>query len=283
MKRHAIVDTHVHFWDPRSLHYPWLAGVAALNRPFAPADYATATGQLPIEKVVVVEGNCAPAESAREAEYFGRLADAEPRIAGIVAFADLTTSPGELDRALDVLTASPKVKGIRHNIQGEPPGFCLQPAFVEGARAVGRRGLTFDLCVTHDQLGDVVDLVERCPDTRFVLDHCGKPNIRAQRLEPWSTSLGRLAAHDNVWCKLSGLLTEADPAHWREQDLVCYATRVLECFGTDRVMYGSDWPVLTLAGEYADWYRFTERFSHRWTDAERQRFYCDTAVRTYGL
>jgi L-fuconolactonase len=282
MESHAIVDTHVHFWDPRSLHYPWLTGVAALNRPFAPADYATAAGQLPVEKVVVVEGNCALTESAREAEYLERLGDAEPRIAGIVAFANLT-QPGELDRALDVLTASPKVKGIRHNIQGEPPGFCLRPAFVEGVRKVGRRGLTFDLCATHDQLGDVVDLVEQCPDTRFVLDHCGKPDVRAQRLEPWSTTVGRLAARDNVSCKLSGLLTEADLTHWREQDLTSYATRVLECFGTDRVMYGSDWPVLTLAGDYADWYGFTARLCQGWTDAERRRFYRDNAVRTYGL
>jgi L-fuconolactonase len=282
MERPAIVDTHVHFWDPRSLHYPWLTGVAALNRPFAPADYATAADPFPVEKIVVVECNCAATESALETEYFHQIADAEPRIAGIVAFADLT-QPRELDRTLERLGASPKVKGVRHNIQGEPPGFCLQPAFVEGVRKVGRCGLTFDLCVTHDQLAGVVDLVEQCPDTRFVLDHCGKPDVRAQALEPWSTNIGRLAARDNVSCKLSGLLTEADLKHWREQDLTSYATRVLDCFGTERVMYGSDWPVLTLAGEYADWYGFTARFCQGWTDAERRRFYHDNAVRTYGL
>ena len=141
--------------------------------------------------------------------------------------------------------------------------------------------------MTHDQLRDVVALVGRCPETRFVLDHCGKPAIRAgvRSFEPWRADVARLAAHENISCKLSGLLTEATSGggDWRWQDLMPYAASVVECFGMERVMYGSDWPVLTLAGRYCDWYEFTERVTAGWSAAERSRFYADNALRVYGL
>ncbi len=291
----TVIDSHVHFWDPAVLHYPWLEGTS-LDRAFLPRDYAAATregegegeGRAPIAKVVFVECNCRPEEARREVEFVERLArgedegQGESNITGIVAFADLMDA-GALDRALDALRCSPLVKGIRHNIQGQPAGFSLQPAFVEGVREVGRRGLTFDLCVTHDQLKEVEHLVRECPDTRLVLDHCGKPAIRGGSSDSWRADVARLAAHENVCCKLSGLLTEADPARRREQELIPYAAWVVECFGTERVMYGSDWPVLTLAGSYCDWYQFTDRFTAAWSATERSRFYADNAVRVYGL
>ncbi len=279
--RAAVVDAHVHFWDPAELQYPWLEAVPALRRPFLPADYTVATRDAPISGMVLVEGNCRPEQAGRELAFAELLAQAEPRLAGIVAFLDLT-DPATLDRRLDALVLSPRVKGVRHNIQGQPAGWCLQPAFVEGVRRVGSRGLTFDLCATHDQLADVSTLVHDCPGTRFVLDHCGKPAIRHGRLEPWSEEIARLAGHENVYCKLSGLLTEAAD-RWCEEDLLPYATRVVECFGSERLLYGSDWPVLTLAGEYRDWYRFTERLTAGWTAAARNGFYCGNATRVYGL
>jgi len=278
----AIIDAHVHFWDPGGIHYPWLRSVPALDRAFLPSDYAAATDGTAITQLVFVEGNCRPEEAPRELEWVERLAQVEPRIAGIVAFADLT-DPSARDRALEAVSSCPRVTGIRQNIQGQPAGFALQPAFVEGVRAVGRRGLTFDLCVTHEQLREVTDLVRRCADTRFVLDHCGKPAIRHGRLEPWRADMACLAAQENVCCKLSGLLTEAEPQRRRDEDLTPYAASVVECFGTERVLYGSDWPVLTLAGSCGDWYGFTERFTSGWTAAERRRFYADNAIRVYAL
>ncbi len=278
----AIIDAHVHFWDPGGIHYPWLRSVPALDRAFLPSDYAAATDGTAITQLVFVEGNCRPEEAPRELEWVERLAQVEPRIAGIVAFADLT-DPSARDRALEAVSSCPRVTGIRQNIQGQPAGFALQPAFVEGVRAVGRRGLTFDLCVTHEQLREVTDLVRRCADTRFVLDHCGKPAIRHGRLEPWRADMACLAAQENVCCKLSGLLTEAEPQRRRDEDLTPYAASVVECFGTERVLYGSDWPVLTLAGSCGDWYGFTERFTAGWTAAERRRFYADNAIRVYAL
>ena len=278
----AVVDAHVHFWNPAELRYPWLAGLPALCRSFLSADYANATAGIAVDALILVEANCLPDETLREVSFFERSGTSDVRVAGIVAFTSLTT-PSELDRFLDALEARPKVKGVRHNIQGEAPGFCTQDSFVAGARKVGARGLTFDLCATHDQLPEVVQLVRACPNTRFVLDHCGKPAIRDGVLDPWRSHIASLADCENVACKVSGLVTEASHGAWRDADLVPYVSHVVERFGPDRVMYGSDWPVLTLAADYADWFRFTNRFTSSWSDAERRGFYRENARRAYGL
>jgi L-fuconolactonase len=278
----GIVDAHVHFWDPSVLRYPWIDGLPALDRPFLAPAYASATSGIPIDSMILVEANCLPHQTLGEADFFEQVADTHSRVAGVVAFASLTT-PADLDRTLDALSARPRVKGVRHNIQGEPSGFCTQSSFVEGVRKVGSRGLTFDLCATHDQLGDVVELVRQCPDTRFVLDHCGKPAIRDRRLDPWRGHIADLAECANVWCKLSGLVTEASPTEWRQADLVPYASHVVDTFGTERVMYGSDWPVLTLAADYSAWFGFTEWLTKAWSDNERRGFYRDNAIRVYSL
>jgi len=282
----GVVDSHVHFWDPGVLHYPWLTGVPPLHRAFLPRDYAAATGQIPIGRVVFVEANCRADEAGREVEFVERLVRAEPRVAGIVAFADVAAGSGTrgsgLGKMLETFSRSHLVKGIRQNIQGQPAGFCGQRGFIDGVRQVGRLGLVFDLCATHEQLREVTELVGQCPDTRFVLDHCGKPAIRDRGFEAWSADVTRLAAYENVCCKLSGLLTEAG-ATWCPEDLVPYAARVVECFGSERVLYGSDWPVLTLAGDYGSWYVFTQRFTQGWSVAERSGFYADNAARVYDL
>lgn len=276
-----VLDAHVHFWDPAELHCPWLADVPELDRAFGPADYGAAAGWRAADRLVFVEANCRRSDNVREAARIARLAAAEPRIAGIVAYADLT-DPAMLPASLDALQRVEGVRGIRHNIQGEPPGFCVSQAFVDGVREVGRRGLTFDLCATHDQLGEVVTLARRCPDTRLVLDHCGKPAIAAASLEPWRTRISALAECGNAWCKVSGLPSEAG-RDWTDADLAPYAGHVIERFGDERVMFGSDWPVLTLAGTYADWHGFTRRVTADWSGEARGRFYHDNAAGFYGL
>ena len=276
-----VVDTHVHFWDPQLLDYPWLETLPALRRSFSPRDYAAAVGDAPVRQLVVVESNCTANENVLETQYFSRLGETAP-IAGIVAAVTLTDE-ASVDDTLHVLSQTEKVKGVRHNIQGQPPGFCLQRSFVDGVRKVGRLGLSFDLCVTHDQVRDATELVHRSPGTTFVLDHCGKPAIRDGCVEPWRIDIARLAKLENVWCKMSGLLTEADTSHWQARDLMPYAEHVVACFGVDRVMFGSDWPVLTLAGSYGDWYEFTKSLSGAWTETERRKLYHDNAARVYRL
>lgn len=280
MAEQPYIDAHVHFWNPGELDYPWLETEPDLLRPMLPGDYRARPQSAP-EKLVFVEGNTRPEQGVDEAVMIAAFAVEEPRIAGIVAQVDLNGAGRDV--ALDRLAELPLVRGIRHNIQGNPAGFCVRSSYVEGVREVGRRGLTFDLCATHDQLGEVMELVDRAPDTRFVLDHCGKPAIADGRLDPWRREVTELAARGNVWCKLSGLLTEAGGEGQREDVLRPYAEHVTDAFGTDRLMYGSDWPVVTLAGTAAEWLAFTRAFTRDWNHDERAAFYRDNATRFYAL
>ena len=281
MEPTRVVDAHVHFWDPAELRYSWLDDLPALLRPFLPADYEPLSSGT-VDAVLFVEANCSLAESAAEVAMVERMAADEPRIAGTVAFVNLldeAARPATLAR----LAGMNGVVGVRQNIQGHAAGYAVDNAFVRGVEQVGLHGLTFDLCVTAHQLAEVTELVRRCADTRFVLDHCGKPAIRDGAFEPWASDIRALAAHANVSCKLSGLLTEARADQLCDEALLPYARQVLDCFGPSRLIYGSDWPVVTLAGGAGAWRAFTDRFTAAWTLAERQLFYSENAIRLYGL
>ena len=276
-----VVDSHVHFWDPAVLHYPWLEGVPALSRAFVPADLDALSADA-VDAVVFVEANCLASDSEAEVAFVERLACAEERIVGIVAFVDMLDERGCME-ALDSLGHRRSVVGVRHNIQGHPRGFCLAPAFVRGVQEAGHRGLTFDLCVTADQLPDATQLALRCPDTRFVLDHCGKPSIRTDALDEWASDLEDLARCANVVCKVSGLLTEARADQQSLEALRPYLEHAHLCFGGDRLLFGSDWPMLTLAGSTASWRGVAEAFTASWDDDDRDAFYAGNAIRIYGL
>jgi len=259
MELTRVVDAHVHFWDPAELRYPWLDELPALLRRFLPADYEPLSSGT-VDAVLFVEANCSPAESEAEVAMVKRMAADEPRIAGTVAFVNLLD---EAARLLDRLRRAVAVV--------DADEFDL--AAVDAA-----------VVVDHAEKGaEVTELVRRCPDTRFVLDHCGKPAIRDDAFEPWATDIRALAAHAHVSCKLSGLLTEARADQLCDEALFPYAKHVLDCFGPSRLIYGSDWPVVTLAGGAGAWRAFTDRFTAAWTPAERQLFYSDNAIRLYGL
>ena len=280
---HALLDAHVHFWDPAVLEYPWLEEHPAIRRSFRPADYDAAMRGVPVDGIIFVEGNPRPEQAQDEVSFIEELAGYDRRIIGIVAYADLLDTAG-IEAHLDVLAQGPLVRGVRHNIQGNPPGFALQTDFVAGVRATGRRGLAFDLCATHDQLSDVVALAKKVDDTtRLVLDHCGKPAIRTGGWEPWATQIRELASLPHVYCKVSGLLMEADPATWHRDEILRYASHVVDCFGTERVMYGSDWPVVTLADRSSDWYPLTQQLTAGWSENERGDFYAGNARGFYAV
>ncbi len=248
-----VVDSHVHFWDPHLLDYPWLKEVPALDRAFLPSGYSVATQTAGIGKMVFVECGCPPGQNLDEVAWVSGLALGESRLKGIVAQVPLERGWGARDELI-ALSHFPLVKGVRRNLQGESdPQFCLTPDFVTGVRMLADFDFSFDLCIVHSQLPAVTELVRRCPEVRFVLDHCGKPAIRAGQTDRWRRQLSELAALPNVMCKLSGLLTEADWVRWQPADLLPYVRHVIECFGYKRVMYGGDWPVLTLAGDYPRW------------------------------
>jgi L-fuconolactonase len=280
MDRPHVIDAHLHFWDPRELHYPWLGAVPELNRAYLPGDYEPFSAGT-VDAAVFVEANCAPEDSLSEVALVARLATSEPRIAATVAFVDLLGEGREA--MLDTLAQSGRVVGIRQNIQGRPASVCRDETFVRGVQEAGGLGLTFDLCATADQLKEVAALARRCPGTQFVLDHCGKPAIRADAFAPWATDVARLASHSNVYCKLSGLFTEARADQRHHHALLPYAAHALACFGPHRLMYGSDWPVVAAAGGVDAWRAFTDRFTADWTAADRHGFYADNAIRFYRI
>jgi L-fuconolactonase len=248
-----IVDTHLHLWDPRRLRYPWLDAIPLLNRTYLLPEFSVARGQIDIDKLVFVQCECLPEQALAEAQWVDQLASREPRLQAIVAWAPL--EGGERARpALEELVALPRVKGVRRIIQFESdPGFCLRPEFVRGVQMLAEHDLSFDLCISHAQLENTIALVRQCPQVRFVLDHIGKPDIAHRVLDPWRAQLKTLASLPNVWCKISGLVTEADHTRWSREDLAPYLAHVLDCFGFERVMFGGDWPVLLQASPYARW------------------------------
>jgi L-fuconolactonase len=278
-----IIDSHVHLNDPTALSFPWMAGVPQLNRGHFSADFTTACGPIQVDGIVFVEVDATPGDRLAEAEWVSAQASADRRIKAIVAAAPLEL--GEAARPhLERLTALPLVRGIRRLIQAEPdPEFCLRPNFVAGVRLLAAHNLSFDIGVYHRQLGAAVELVRRCPKVRFVLDHVGKPDIRTGLMDPWRSHIRDLAKLPNVWCKLSGMATEADHESWTRENVRPYIDHVIECFGFDRLMFGGDWPVSTLATDYPRWVETVLWATGECSDAERRRLFRETAALFYGL
>jgi L-fuconolactonase len=279
----TIVDSHVHMWNPAQLRYSWLAGLPALNRAFLPADFAMASANSNVGKMIFVEGGCEPAQGLTEVGWACTLANDEPRLKGIVAHAPL--EKGECARAeLGALASCPLVKGIRRNLQGErDPDFCLRPEFLAGVRLLRALDFSFDLCIRHEQLRPVAELVRRVPDVNFVLDHLGKPDVRGKNTRPWAADFKALSALPNVYCKISGLTTEADWKHWRPADLKYYFDWALECFGFDRLMFGSDWPVATLATDYQRWLETVQEFFSFAPATDQVKLFQTNAERIYRV
>jgi len=279
----SIVDSHVHLWNPAQLRYSWLDGLPALNRAFLPMDFGTASANSNVGKIIFVECGCEPAQSLAEVDWISNSAKTEPRLRGVIAHADL--EKGESVRPdLEKLAANPLVKGVRRNLQGERDlNFCLQPEFVAGVKLLAEFGFTFDLCIRHDQLQSAAELVRRVPKTNFVLDHFGKPDVRGKKTEPWAADLKTLAALPNVVCKISGLATEADWNHWQSADLKFYFDWTVQSFGFDRVLFGGDWPVATLAASYERWLETVGELFSFATEAERAKLFQINAERIYRV
>ena len=281
-----IIDTHVHLWDSTYLRRPWLEEVPYLNRPFGLEQYLEQTAGLSIEAIVCVEADVLPDERLQEARWLSDQARQTHLIQGIVAavpigVVDRTVLRSFLER---LVTIDRRVKGVRRNIQGETmPGFCLQTNFVHDIQMLSEYDLSFDLCLTHRQLPEVIELVRLCPQTRFVLDHIGKPDIRQRLLDPWRDQIQELATFPHVDCKISGMVTEAAHQHWTTEDLALYMTHVLTAFGEDRVMFGGDWPVLLLASSYHRWVDAVDDLTSQKPSSTMQKFWSENARRVYRL
>jgi L-fuconolactonase len=278
-----LVDAHVHLYDPGVIRYGWMKGKPALDQPRLMAQLDAARRGAEIEALVWVEVGADPGLYLEEASFVDGLARADRRIRAMVAAAPLERGAA-VTPDLEKLAAHGLSRGIRRLLQDEPDAaFCLRPGFIEGVRLLARHGLSFDLCVYHRQLAGTVELVRRCPEVRFVLDHAGKPGIRDGLIEPWRTHIADLAALPNVWCKLSGLITEADHANWTREHLRPYIDHVIERFGFARVMFGSDWPVSEQTHRYDEWVEIVDQALGDASDDERRKVFRDNAIAFYRL
>jgi L-fuconolactonase len=259
MPDHAVIDTHLHLTQPQ-LRYPWMAEVPALQRPWGIADFNRLIGETVIEAMVFVEVDVAPPDRLAEADFVASVAASDPRLRAMVAAVSMDQG-GMTAAALAEMRTYPLLRGVRHLFQQhwQTPDWINRPEMIEGVRLLVTHDLTFDLCVVHPQLREAVTLVRECPKVTFVLDHIGKPGIRAGLIDPWRDDLKALAACPNVMCKISGVVTEADHAHWTEEEVAPYITHAMQVFGADRVMFGGDWPVSELATDYPRWVRLVER------------------------
>lgn len=278
-----IVDTHVHFWDKGINAIAWTAQLPAIDRPFLPTDLDADRGAVDIAQIVFVEADVDAGLYLKEASWVEQLAARDQRIQGIVAHAPLQFG-GAVGSELEKLASQRLVKGVRRLIQGQDAAaLCGDQGFREAVRLLPRFDLHFEICILHDQLGPVLDLVRACPEVRFVLDHIAKPGIKAGLREPWWHQIGELAALPNVDCKVSGVATEADHGGWTEDQLHPYLERVFEVFGAERVLFGSDWPVMRLAITYPRWVEIVDAATASWGEADRRRLYVDNAKRVYRL
>lgn len=277
------IDAHHHVWDLTARAQDWIAGeaMAPIARSFDLTDLADAAVGHAIGGTVVVQ----TVADIAETEELLDLARATTLVRGVVGYVDLTA--GEVGEQLDRLLERPSgsaLVGLRSLVQDEPdPAWLLRPDVRRGLRAVADRGLAFDLLIKPHQLRTAVACVALLGDMRLVVDHLAKPGVAARAWEPWATDIGRLASFENVSAKLSGLVTEADWRSWSPADLRPYVDHALEMFGTDRLMFGSDWPVCTLAAPYSTVVEVTEQLLADLSEDERGRIFGSNAVSTYRL
>ncbi|MEX0655736.1 MAG: amidohydrolase family protein [Phycisphaeraceae bacterium] len=273
------VDAHQHFLDPTRYAYPWIdADMTPLHQPHLPEDLAVALSKAGVRQTVTVQAR----QTLEETQWLLALADAHPWIAGVVGWVDLTDPA--LDAVLDGFADRPRLVGIRHVTHDEPdPDWLMRDDVCRGLGVLERRGYTFDLLLRPMHLRHVPALAERFPGLPMVIDHLAKPAIASGRLDGWREDFAAAARYPNVFCKLSGMITEADPKRWTAADLAPYVAEAVAAFGFERLMFGSDWPVCRLAGAYEQVVTALREALGPISSHEQAQLFGDTARRFYQL
>ncbi|GAB2943549.1 amidohydrolase family protein [Hymenobacter coalescens] len=273
------IDAHQHFWRYEPVRDAWIsADMQAIRRDFGPDDLAPLLRRHGFQGCVAVQAD----QSERETAWLLALAAAHPFIRGVVGWVDLQAA--DVVERLAYYQQFPRLKGFRHVLQGEADrALMLTPAFRRGLGALQAHGFTYDLLIRPDQLGYAAELADIFPTQPFVLDHMAKPYIQRGELEPWRRQLRALAGRENVLCKVSGLVTEADWQHAQPADFRPYLDAAFEAFGPQRLLYGSDWPVCNVAGGYARAYGLVEDYLRTFSAEEQRQFWGETAAQFYRL
>jgi L-fuconolactonase len=273
------IDAHQHFWQFDPVRDAWITeSMTALRRDFTPDDLKPCLDQHGFDGTVAVQAD----QSEDETNYLLALADVHDWIKGVVGWVDFRAS--NLRDRLEHFRQFPKLKGFRHVVQSEPDElFLLRTEFLAGIRTLGQYNFTYDLLIYPNHLGVAREFVARFPNQPFVLDHLAKPYIRQGVVDRWKPDILALARHENVCCKVSGLVTEADPEHWQREDFRPYLDAVVEAFGVDRLLFGSDWPVCLLAAHYEQVVELVEDYFSGFSDVEKAKLWGGNAALFYNL
>jgi L-fuconolactonase len=273
------IDSHHHFWRYDATEYDWIGdSMSAIRRDYLPADLEPEIRAAGIDGVISVQVR----QTIEETRWLLALANEHEFIRGVVGWVPLADPA--IGQHLDALADEAKLKGVRHIVQGEPDeNFILGDDFNRGVAALKDYKLAYDVLIYERRLPQAIVFVDRHPQQVFILDHLAKPRVKENELEPWRTNIRRLAERENVYCKLSGLVTEADWQHWTEPQLLPYLETVVDAFGPRRLMFGSDWPVSLLATSYRGWHDLVARLCSRLSANEQARTFGETAAEAYRL
>lgn len=271
------IDAHQHFWRYSETEYPWIGKGTPLHRHWMPSDLEAVAKPVGLSGSVVVQAR----ETLEESRWLLKLADESPFIKGVVGWVDLRSA--KVGEDLAALSQHKKFVGVRHVVQSQAADFMLQPDFLRGIGELHAFDFTYDLLLFPKHLPSAVKVAEKFPHQRFVLDHIAKPMIRAGMMQPWQKDLAELAKNKNVFCKISGMVTEAKMPGWKKEDFRPYLDAVLAAFGGERVMFGSDWPVCLLAGSYGEVHGLVADYFNQFPEETRRKFFGETATKFYRL
>lgn len=278
-----LTDSHLHLWDPHVLHYAWLNEVPQISGPQLPEHRFADESDL--QAAIVVQADCSPEQAIEEARWVAHLAQSAPfKIAGIVAHIALD-KPKTLSAQLNALQEIPHVVGVRHSLQNEALSLFYDADYRQGMATIAEAGLTLDICVRSHQLSATWDLLNwlfnKIPTARVVLDHLGKPNIAHQNWSEWQHNFDRLTSFNALWCKISGLPTEANWDAWQDDDLLPWIRHAIDKFGPGRCMFGGDWPVVKLAGGYTRWKQCVLKAIAQRPEKDQQSIMSDNTMKFY--
>lgn len=272
------IDAHQHFWNYDPLEHAWMTDdMYAVKKNFLSVDLEPLLEQNKIDGTVLVQVT----QSPEETQALIKISESAHFIKGIVGWVDLLAD--DIFIKLDEYRKFPKVKGFRHILQLEEPGFMLQPAFLRGISALKEFGFTYDILIYPNHLSAALKLVEKFPEQLFVIDHLAKPLIKAGSITEWQKGITVIASCENVYCKISGMVTEADWKGWKYSDFTPYIDCIVNCFGMKRVMYGSDWPMCLVAASYKEVIKIAEDYFAPFPASDRQLFFGGNAQSFYHL